>query len=367
MSLARDAALLARWPLYQSFRSFGVPRVRPMTMSFVVTDRCNSRCKTCLIGARYLADPSVADGELTLDEYRHLAASIGPLEWVTLSGGEPFMRPDFAELALVVVRATRPRVVNVPTNGTFLNATTKAVRAMLDGFGETRLVINFSVDGIGVRHDALRGFEGNFERLKRVVAALRAMDESRLTVGVNTVISAFNVEHASETIDWVLDELKPDSYVVEAAQIREEYFNEGVPLRATGIVRALGHARTRLEASRPRGVPALVKAFRLRYYDATIRGLSSPEGHRCFSAFATCAIMPQGDVVSSTGRADVMGNIRDFDLDFGALWRCREAERARAAVRAGPCACEASNVSYPNALFDPRAAAHVAWNALRHA
>ena len=366
MRWSRDAALLSRWPLYQTFRSYGYPRIRPMTMSFVVTDRCNSRCSPCLIGTRYLEDPKVAAGELTLDEYRQVFASVGELEWVTLGGGEPFMRPDFAELSIAAVRAMRPRVVNVPTNATLMHATEKGVASMLEGFGDTRLVVNVSVDGVGPRHDELRGFEGNFERLTAVVAALRGLRDPRLTIGVNTVISAFNVEHARETVDWVLDELRPDSYVVEAAQIREEYWNREVPLRAEGIAEALGYARGRLETARRRGIPALVKAFRLHYYDEAIRGLGAPSMHRCFSGFATCAMMPKGDVVSSTGRADPMGNVRDFDLDFGALWRSPRAERARARVRASPCACESSNVSYPNALFDPAAAARVAWNALRY-
>src|SRR5690606_35108966 len=108
MPLARDVGVLVRWPLYHGFRAFGWPALRPLTMSFVLTDRCNSRCATCSIGARYLDDPSVADGELSLAEYERLFASIGPLEWVTLSGGEPFMRKDLADVALALVRHTRP-------------------------------------------------------------------------------------------------------------------------------------------------------------------------------------------------------------------------------------------------------------------
>lgn len=362
----RDASVLARVPLYNAFRELGRPVIGPLTMSFVVTDRCNSRCKTCNIGERYLADPSVADGELTLEEYRRLFASIGPIEWVTLSGGEPFMRPDFPELAVALARACRPRVINVPTNGTFLHAAVEGVRRMLAGFGETGLVINVSVDGVGRAHDLVRGFDGNFDRLVELVARLRELRDPRLTVGCNTVLSAFNIDAVETTVDWVLDELRPDSYVVELAQIRPEYHNAGVELSpaAAEAHAALERAVARLERAPRRGVAGLVKAFRGEYYRDALARLTRPRTHRCFSAFATCAVMPHGDVVSNTQRADPMGNVRDYGLDFGALWRGPEARRARDVVRAGPCDCELSNVSYPNALLHPPTAARVAWRAV---
>lgn len=365
----RDARVLARAPLFQAFRELGWPRLMPLTMSFVVTDRCNSLCKTCNIGARYLANPSVANGELTLDEYRRLFASVGTLEWVTFSGGEPFMRKDFPEIAVALATQCRPRVINVPTNGTFVHAATRGVERMLASFGQTRLIVNLSLDGVGAKHDEVRGFSGNFERLVELCRQLRAIDDPRLVIGCNTVVSKFNAETVPETVDYVLDQLRPDSYVVEAAQIRPEYHNASEDLAGDPqTVRvALEHALARLSRIERRGVTRVVKAFRIHYYRQALARLERPMPHRCFSAFATCAVMPEGDVWSNTQRADPMGNVRAFDLDFRALWRGREAESARDRIRRSRCQCETSNVSYPNALLNPGQAARVAWYALRYA
>ncbi len=339
----RNASVLARLPLYHAFRASGWPRLRPLTMSFVVTDRCNSRCKTCRIGERYLEDPSVADGELTLAEYRRLLPTIGRVEWVTLSGGEPFQRKDFPELAVALASALGPRVVNVPTNGTFVHAAVEGVRRILAGT-RARLVINVSVDAVGADHDRVRGFQGNFDRLLELVRRLRALAHPRLTIGANTVLSRFNAEHARATIDFVLDELAPDSYVLEAAQVRPEYHNAEVDLAAPpALVRAaLEHAVLRLAEERRDGLAALVSAFRSHYYREALRRLEGPVTHRCFAAYATCAVMPDGEVVSSTERGDPMGNVRDFDLDFRALWRSPSARAARRRVREAPCACQSA-------------------------
>ncbi|HJL18074.1 MAG TPA: radical SAM protein [Sandaracinaceae bacterium LLY-WYZ-13_1] len=363
----RDARLLLRVPLFNTFRELGWPRLMPMTMSFVVTDRCNSLCRTCDIGARYQANPAIARGELSLDEYRRLFASIGPFEWATLSGGEPFMRRDLPEIAVALAAACRPRVINVPTNASLVEATTRGIERMLAGFGDTQLIVNLSVDGVGADHDRVRGLTGNFDRLVEVARRLRALDDPRLVLGCNTVISRFNAERVERTVDHVLTRLRPDSYVLEVAQERPEYHNLGADLRGDpGDLRAaLARAVARLSKVHRRGVTRVVAAFRAHYYRETLRRLEGPRTHRCFSGFATCAVMARGDVWTSTQRAEPMGNVRDFGYDFPALWRGRDARAARGAVRAGPCDCETANVSYPNALLNPGAAARVAWYALR--
>jgi MoaA/NifB/PqqE/SkfB family radical SAM enzyme len=353
-ALARNAAVCAKLPLYRAFRAWGRPALMPLAMSFVTTDRCNSLCKTCNIGKRYLENPRVADGELTVDEYAALFRSIETLEWVTFSGGEPFMRPDFAEIVARLAETVHPRVINVPTNATLVRATEKGVRAILPRLGNARLVINVSVDGVGEAHDAVRGFEGNFARLLECVAALRKIGDERLVIGVNTVISRFNVEHADAIFDHVLDRIQPDSYVVEVAQIRPEYHNDGETI-APGSERtraAIDRFLEKTSARKRRGVPRLVAAFRRKYYDDVKRELRAPRGHACYSTFSTCSVMPKGEVWSNTQRADPMGNVREFGLDFRALWRSEAAERARELVRSERCHCETSNVAYSNALMD---------------
>lgn len=365
---ARTASVGLRLPLYPMFRRYGWPTLSPLFMSFVVTDRCNSLCKTCNIGARYVADPSVADGELSLEEYDRLFRTIGRLSWVTMSGGEPFMRRDFPEIVAALARHTRPSVVNVPTNATLVEATARGVSRILDALGDARLVVNLSVDGVGARHDEVRGFRNNFQRLEETARRLRALGDPRLVLGANTVISRFNVEDVDRTVDWVLGELRPDSYVLEPAQIRPEYYNEDETLDAErdDVAAVLDRVIARLSTERRSGVARVVKAFRLRYYQEARRALRGPRPHRCYSAFLTCTVMPHGDVWSNTQRADEMGNVRAHGYDFPALWRSAEARRARARVRRARCECESSNASYANALMDAGALGRALVNYVRY-
>ncbi len=362
----RALGLSARLPAYRSFRRFGWPVLSPLFMSFVVTDRCNSRCLTCNIGTRYLDDPSVADGELTLGEYEQLFTSIGRPLWVTFSGGEPFLRRDFAAIVRALARRVRPRVINIPTNATLVERTAHAIGDILRDLGETRLVVNFSVDGLGEEHDRVRGFPGNFTRLQRLYAELRTHRDPRLVLGVNTVLSRFNVAGAETLFDFVHDELRPDSYVLEIAQTRPEYHNMGEDLRGERreLNRALESFLARGRRTRRYGVPRLVQAFRDQYYADARRGLVAPVAHECYAAFATCSVLPKGEVWSNTARAESLGNLREHGLDFAALWRSEQATAVRQRVKSAPCTCELSNTSYANMLMDFSALPRVLWRYL---
>lgn len=74
-------------------------RRRPLSFELELTARCNNDCRHCYINLP-AGDRAARDAELTLDEVLALgreAAELGAL-WVLLTGGEPLLRDDFAEV-----------------------------------------------------------------------------------------------------------------------------------------------------------------------------------------------------------------------------------------------------------------------------
>lgn len=72
---------------------------RPMSMELELTARCNFDCRHCYINLP-AGDASAAAAELTADEIDRIAGeavSMGVL-WCLLTGGEPLLRPDFADI-----------------------------------------------------------------------------------------------------------------------------------------------------------------------------------------------------------------------------------------------------------------------------
>ncbi|MBW2530386.1 MAG: radical SAM protein [Deltaproteobacteria bacterium] len=125
----------------------------PQRCVFEATLACNLRCRHC--GSR--AGRARPD-ELTLAETSDLFVQLAELgcERITISGGEPTMRPDWLEL--IAAAAGAGLRVGMITNA--LKFGDDAARAARDaGLG----AVGLSLDGVGETHDRVRGRAGHFD------------------------------------------------------------------------------------------------------------------------------------------------------------------------------------------------------------
>lgn len=87
---------------------------------FEITARCTQNCRHCYINLP-ANDQEARDKELTLDEIEHIAnqaVASGAL-WCLLTGGDPLIRPDFADIYLLLKR--KGLLVSVFTTATLVN------------------------------------------------------------------------------------------------------------------------------------------------------------------------------------------------------------------------------------------------------
>jgi radical SAM protein with 4Fe4S-binding SPASM domain len=136
----------------------------PLTAVWEITFACNMRCKHC--GSK--CDFEQPD-ELTTDEALDLAAQMGDLgmTYVTLSGGEPFVRPDWDRIA---AKLRDSKVVpNVISNGWFIDES--LVQRARDA-GVSNIAV--SIDGLEENHDRLR-MRGSFQRILRALDVMKRM------------------------------------------------------------------------------------------------------------------------------------------------------------------------------------------------
>jgi len=74
---------------------------------------------------------------------------------------------------------------------------------------------------------------------------------------------------------------------------------------------------------------------------------------RCFAGDAGGVIYDEG-TVSSCENLDPIGNLREYDWDFGKLWRSPAMDKRRAAVKNGCYCTHESNCYYPSLAFNPK-------------
>lgn len=140
-----------------------------------VTYRCNARCSMCDIWKR---SPGP---ELRPADYARLPAS---LREVNVTGGEPLLRDDLAEIIRALVRRASGVRIVLSTNG-LLPSRLRAV--LRDARG---VALRVSLDGVGEVHDRIRGVRGAYDK---VVESLEvARDLGVRDVGVCATMSRHN-------------------------------------------------------------------------------------------------------------------------------------------------------------------------------
>ncbi len=146
----------------------------PRDASVIVTYRCPMRCHMCDIWR----NPTDASREIKAADLR----SLPRLKFINITGGEPFVREDLAEIVEECYRHT-PRIV-ISTSGWFTDRIIDLARQF------PRIGIRVSLEGMERTNDAVRGREGSFSR---GMATLRGLHELGVKdIGVACTVSGDN-------------------------------------------------------------------------------------------------------------------------------------------------------------------------------
>lgn len=202
--------------------NLGIPKL--YQLNFCVSYWCNSRCKHCNIWTLKPKD------ELTLEEIRKFTKNMKYIQWVRLTGGEPFIRREYVD----IVRAFHDNCKNLyllstPTNSLQPDITIKDVKQVLSFFNK-KYIITVSLDGYEELHDHIRGIKGNFKKaihLYKELSKLRT-EYKNFDVVLGYTINPFNIGHFEETFDKVkgiIPEVNIENFHINLAEISNHYFH----------------------------------------------------------------------------------------------------------------------------------------------
>ena len=292
----------------------------PLNLTFSVTNLCQSRCRTCKIWELYRRDPEKRHEELTIDEIEKIFRSMGHIYVFNVSGGEPFLRSDIAEIVELACRHLTPGIIHIPTNAIALDLVEEKTREILEFLltnnPSIKLTIKPSLDHIGEKHDDIRGVPGNFKKVITLFHRLKALQSSypNLHAELGTVISSWNVKDIEEIAHFVTS-LGADSYRNEIAEERSEMFNIGDSITPSAedyeeaidyFVRQIRtHMRSRVLFQR------ITSAFRVIYYDLAIHILKeNRQVIPCYAGISNAHMTPYGDIWAccTLGYEKSMGN-----------------------------------------------------------
>lgn len=202
----------------------------PLSVTLELTYLCNLRCKMCSLvegemvtkgGQKKNPELREPDGslrrEVSTAEYLEIIRQMGEagVKTVTLTGGEPTLRRDIAELVAAVKKY--PIHLSMISNG---SGKPEVYRALIE-LGLDSITI--SADGTREVHDHVRGREGSFEKVmgavQAIVAAKKATPANRPWLEVSCAVSALNQHDVENLVDWF------QSYDLDALNIGYLHFS----------------------------------------------------------------------------------------------------------------------------------------------
>jgi len=331
----------------------------PIYLVLFITDRCNARCKHCLL-ADGVHKPQKS-AELTVDELKLLAQNMDPLLFLLPTGGEPFIRSDLGEIIKVFFMNNKVRNVGIPTNGFFTDKIVNTVKNILETCPGIDLGVDVSLDGVKEIHDEIRGVSGLFDKAVETYKELRKLEKiyEGFNVNIETTVSAYNDTHLLENYDYFVNELKAHTvftlltrdkprdaaskfFNIEHYETYAQKIEESIKKRVLTGYDAFPFADV-INAKRIIRHKLIAKMVRENAYQIP-----------CFAGVLGAAIFSNGDVYPCELRTDLkLGNLRASNFDFKAIWNSKQAEQARKIIRDEKCFCTYECFLTLNLLFNP--------------
>ena len=327
----------------------------PYSLAISITNRCNSKCKTC--GIWKLKNKE----ELTKEELQKILKSIGKnIPWFTIAGGEPFLRGDLADVIKTICNYNKPLVLNIATNGTVYDMCKILNKILADCNNNIKFVINFSIDEIGEKYNYVRGIDAydkvidNYNKIKKLKKKY-----PNLSVGVNITISNFNINNFNFIYKFISKKLQPDSIIAEPATIIRTFHNEKMKFETdrSTIIKLISYLikKEKKELNKTKGFNKIIKAFRYEYYLTILQTLIyRKRAIKCFAGTSFAEILPSGDIITCGVRKEILANIKDYDFDFKKAWHSKEANIIRKKVKNGDCFCTMANPLYSSLILNSK-------------
>lgn len=166
---------------------FGFPK--PVLVGLRVTGRCNLNCNFCDVKncrTKEIDTRTILKAIDSIDK--------GKVAFLTVTGGEPLMRKDFAIVSNKLGKSGL--CVSLNTNGTLIND--KNADLIADNYD----IVRISIDGNEELHDRIRGVQGAFKKTREgVKLLLRKSRKSKICI--NCVITPENLHCMEEVVrEW---------------------------------------------------------------------------------------------------------------------------------------------------------------------
>ncbi len=336
-TLRTPAALRIGWRWLRA--QLGHPPVGYLVL--FLNSKCDQNCRHCFVR------PESDRHLLTPPELSRIGSQLRGLLQLTITGGEPTLRPDFVPAVQAIAESSGVPSLSIHSNGLNSDLVEEIAGDLLRTLPRQTISWRISLDGVGTLHDQIRRRPGSWEKTLlslRVLSRMRA-SHTNLRFYVDTCVSARN-ETRLEELGAFLATTFPRLDGWELLRLRGEPRDPAAHPATKSYARALKALANTDHCWTDSGLLNRATEIAQReVYRRVLHTLKGGVGVRgCVAGERFLVIGPTGKVDSceTLGNRGDMGDLRAFDCDLRSLLAAEAARSRIRRIRAGECAAGCS-------------------------
>lgn len=332
----------------------------PVILNILITSVCDMRCTHCFF-TEELDDKERKKYQMTTEQLVRISETLGgKLPVLIIAGGEPFTRKDLPEVVKAFHKNNQLESVYLMSNGGIQQRIIPDVSRILEECPGLNVTVALGIDGLKEEHEKIRGKVGSWDKAVGTARMLQDIQRSNnhLDVQTCTCFMNSNQDRIFDWYDFLRYDLKPDKINVNYIRPPSKDAKElDIDLSRYRKLAAM------IDEDSQKGVISNHYKGKGGYFKAAIdvymheliakTEIEQKAQLRCFAGTTGGVIYDEG-TVSSCENLDPIGNLRDYNWDFQALWHSPELNARRKEIKNGCFCTHESNCYYPSLPFNPK-------------
>lgn len=340
----------------------GISRIlrTPLYLILFVTDKCWLKCRHCWFNEDWKR--THADGDtLSFDELVKISSGMGRVYFLSLTGGEAFLRDDIAGISELFVKNNKIGRLQIPTSGFDTELVIGKTREILSRI-KIPFRVDVSLDGDEETHDYIRQVKKSYSSAIETIRELNTLKRhyNNFDVGVITTVSVYN-QNLIDDISGIVEKIHPDgewmvnvtrgnprdaksgSVAIDKYSRASELINDRI--RRNSFPGHSGHLTAKWLTAK--------NTVRRQVIEETLKG--KKKGGGCSAGALIAVISHDGAVYPCELYDEGFGNLRENGYDFKSLWNSPRAVNIREKIQYDECSCTQECFLSMNLLLQPSA------------
>lgn len=316
----------------------------PLYLILFVSDECPNNCSHCWYTKDWKSQ-HIKSSVLTFDELKKIAHSVKSFRFLSITGGEAFLRDDIVEIVDMFNQTTKVQRLDIPTSGFNPELISQKAERILINTPHTPFRIDVSLDGLEETHNKIRKNRNAFEHAVATIKELNKLRTfySNLDLSVITTISDGNYHEIDEFDDYISKILPQGEWMVNLVRGNQPHFDvSGNVLNSYQRAHEIIENRKKSNqfvGDRHKYGKLLTAKNSLRRKLISEIAINNRKGCGCAAGSLAGVLFNDGELRPCETLDSSFGNIRDFDYNLYEAWNSPKAKLIRKEIQYSECIC----------------------------